>query len=193
MTRYFLPLVLLAACAQTPEPEPLQSTLRDGFVGQRFAWDHDSGVSGEAIHYADGTMVYDSDGRERTSRWTLSADDRYCMNAGDYDQVCFQLQATSLGFASTDGTFRYTPIGGAAVDAYGAPYLSGAPYVDAPGPDTASSPMDPVTDAPTPFDAPAYGGSTFGAASYGADTYGAPIDRPFGTSVDTAVTTGPID
>ena len=159
MKSSLLPMLLLAGCAATPAPEPAptRSALYDGFVGQRFAWDHVSGVSGETIHYADGTMVYDSDGRERTAAWTLSVDDRYCMNAGDYDQVCFTLIPAPAGYASEDGTFRYARL----PDAPRGPFIGTAPYdasiYDAPVYGAPTARLDATPPTPGPGGVPVYG------------------------------------
>lgn len=196
MKSYLLPMILLAGCVSAPEPEPAptQSALYDGFVGQRFAWDHVSGVSGETMHYADGTMVYDSNGRERSAPWTLSVDDRYCMNAGEYEQVCFTLVPTPTGYASQDGTFRYErlpdPIG---TTPYGAGF--DAPAYGAPAEPFDATRPPPGTDAAPAYDAPGYNDAMgYDASIYDTPADGAPLDATgFSTASELPIVTSPID
>ena len=179
MKRSLLPTILLASCAAVPAPEsaPTQSALLGGFAGQRFAWDHVSGVSGETIHYADGTMIYDSDGRARTAAWTLSVDDRYCMNAGGYDEVCFTLVPTPTGYASEDGTFRYARLPDAPQDAF-----------------IGTAPLDATPPAPGPGGVPVYDAPLYDGMGYDASIYDTPQGATgFGAAAELPLVGGPAD
>lgn len=85
------------------------SEFQDNFLGKKFQWKHSSGVGGETIHNADGTMIYDTNGTVRNASWTFK-DDTFCVNAGESDELCFTLVGNGDGFAAEDGSIAYTPL-----------------------------------------------------------------------------------
>lgn len=82
--------------------------IEDGFIGKPFTWKHKSGVGGATIHNADGSMVYDANGKERTAKWAIK-EKTFCVNVGEKDEWCFTLVRDGDAFKSDDGSIVYTP------------------------------------------------------------------------------------
>jgi hypothetical protein len=81
--------------------------IEKNFIGKKFTWKHESGAGGKTIHNADGTMVYDTDGKKRTTRWKISGK-KFCVNADEADEWCFVLVKKGKTFTSDDGSIVYT-------------------------------------------------------------------------------------
>ncbi|WP_181708540.1 hypothetical protein [Chthonobacter rhizosphaerae] len=82
--------------------------IKSSFIDKPFTWTHTSGVGGSTIHKADGSMVYDLNGKTRTAKWAIKKG-KFCINAGDSDEACFALVANGKVFKSEDGKLVYTP------------------------------------------------------------------------------------
>lgn len=101
--------LLATALASSAIAQPLdEAAIKENFIGTPFSWSHSSGAGGKTIHNADGTMVYDNNGAERSANWRMDGAN-FCVNANEADEICFVLIANENGFVSEDGSFNYTP------------------------------------------------------------------------------------
>ncbi|MFT5425397.1 MAG: hypothetical protein ACI9ZT_000323 [Gammaproteobacteria bacterium] len=111
-------VAVIASCANTPVDEGVvdnskqrltTAQFNDAFIDQEMNWTHKTGAGGKMILNADGTMIYDVNGKTRKAKWILK-NDEFCVNVGEKDETCLVLISMDSGFASEDGSFTYQMI-----------------------------------------------------------------------------------